>query len=126
MSAGFETSVGNAQANRWRPQFSLSTLFVFIALVAVMLGGWRAVVLWGKSDFCRGWAEHYAEEAERLRKQASIRGISAQEVAELRLAADRNDIAANKYAKVAERPWLPYPRFPLFAPDDEESNPTGR
>jgi hypothetical protein len=111
--------IASIKATRRPFQFSLASLLGFITLFAILIGGWRIVVLRNKANFCRGWAAQYADEAEECRRTADDPNLTEGEVSALRLQAKTKEIIARKYQNVAERPWLPYPRYPLVAPGEE-------
>src|SRR5688572_1418675 len=90
-------------------QFRLVTLFAVVTVIALVLGGWQALTLWNKSDFCRGWAEHYAREAARYRQLSLDPSVSESESAARRDAALEYDQVSAIYARVAAKPWLSYP-----------------
>ena len=74
-----------------------------------------AISLWNKSDFCRGWAEHYAERAAALRNKQSIATAGNRPDAAASIARTANSMAliALKYERVASNPFLAYPTYPL-------------
>jgi hypothetical protein len=102
------------------PRFSLFTLFGVVTLIAAVLGAWQGLVMWNKSDFCRGWAEQYAAKAEQCEAEAKNPKLNEGDRAAYRLQAKYWTIIARKYAAVAERPWLPYPRAPLLTDADRQ------
>lgn len=87
------------------------TLGRFLIGVIIVLAAIPALRAWNKSDFCRGWSEHYAQRAVALRTDALNPQLSPQEVKELRVAADWHEVVSAKYAAVAARPWRAY--YPL-------------
>ena len=99
---------------RWF-RFSLRSLLVAIAAIALLLGGWRAFGIWNKVDDCEAWAKHYAERAENYRREAMGSNHSPATIAKLRTAADECDLVSRKYRDVATRPWLRYPSYPLVS-----------
>jgi len=104
--------IASIKATRRAYQFSLASMLGFITLLAILMGGWRIVVLRNKANFCRGWASQYADEAEECRRTADDPNLTVDEASAWRLQAKRKEIIARKYQNVADRPWLPYPRYP--------------
>ena len=90
-------------------QFRLVTLFALVTVIALVLGGWQALTLRNKSNFCRGWAEHYALEAERFRQLSFERNLSESQAAARLDAARTYEHISAVYARVASNPLLPYP-----------------
>jgi hypothetical protein len=91
-----------------------------IAVVAgFLLLAFGAVGIWGKYDFCQGWAGHYAARAKQLRAEAESSGLMPDEKREHLIAADWHDIISHKYATAARQPWRPYPSYPLITPEEQ-------
>jgi hypothetical protein len=78
-----------------------------------------ALELWGKYDFCRGWADHYAARAKQLRAEAASSSLTPDERREHLMAADWHDIISHKFATAARQPWRPYPSHPLITPEEQ-------
>jgi hypothetical protein len=76
-----------------------------------------ALSLWNKRDFCEGWAQHYSARARELRAQASTFGQD--DAKEYLISAEVNQLVAQKYTLVAQRPWLPYPKAPLVTANEQ-------
>lgn len=96
--------------NRW-------THLAMVLGVGLVVAG--ATKIWSRHDFCRGWADHYAAEAERLRAEAAAPGLGVEEARERRMAAELRDVVARKYAATASAPWRPYPGYPLVTPEEQ-------
>jgi hypothetical protein len=89
-------------------------------LGSLILCGFFCLSLWNKSDFCAGWAAHYAERAAVLRDERS-RAIAEDRNDDARLierTAMEMNVIAKKYARVASNPLLPYPSKPLVTEAD--------
>ena len=97
--------------HRWF-RFSLRSLLMTIAAMALLLGGWRAFGIWNKVDDCEAWAKHYAERAEVYRREAMGSNLSPATIAKLRAAGHECDLVSRKYRDIAARPWLRYPSYP--------------
>jgi hypothetical protein len=70
-----------------------------------------------KSRNCAGWARQYADEAAEWRRKAAKPNVPDADAASMRQEADERDLIAQKYQRVADRPWLPYPSYPLLRTD---------
>jgi hypothetical protein len=94
----------------WK-RIAFVTGFLLLALCA--LG------IWGKYDFCQGWADHYAARAKQLRAEAESSSLTPDERTEHLMAADWHDIISHKFATAARQPWRPYPSHPLITPEEQ-------
>ena len=91
-----------------------------IAVVAGFLFlAFCALEIWGKYDFCQGWASHYGAQAKQLRAEAESSGLTPDERREHLIAADWHDVISHKYALAARQPWRPYPTYPLVTPEEQ-------
>lgn len=87
--------------------------------ITAMLG-LSALSLWNKSDFCRGWAAHYAQHAAILRTEQALATAEnrTDDASTIGLKADSMALIAMKYERVANNPFLAYPRRPLLTNDE--------
>jgi hypothetical protein len=98
-------------------KFSLRTMLLVIVLIAVALGAWHGLVMWNKSRNCAGRAQQYAEQAAEWRRNAAEPQVSPADAAAMKREADEREMISLKYQRVADRPWLPYPSYPLLTTD---------
>jgi hypothetical protein len=96
------------------PRRRVRTLTNAVALMSLMLGGWRVAVWENKANNCRGWADMHVAIA-----QAARPGVSPSEAAVIRRNGRRQEIIARKYDAVTKNPWLPYPSAPLVTLEEE-------
>lgn len=89
-------------------------LMLLVALVALALGGWRAIEMNHQAHLCRSWARDYSARPEALERAAREPGIPPAEAAECRRHADIQRRIGRRYEQVAARPWLPWPKYPLL------------
>jgi hypothetical protein len=87
---------------------------LLVAIVALMLASIQAVGTWHKVQFCRGRANEYDTRAAALLEAAAEPELSPAEAAELRSHARIQARIGRRYRDVVDRPWLPYPRYPLL------------
>ncbi len=86
--------------------------FVFLACVGLSV--------WGKRDYCRGWANHYAARARQIRAEVEKADLTSEQRREHLMAADWHEIIARKYATVVREPWRPYPSRPLITLEERQ------
>lgn len=92
-----------------------------IAVIAGFLSlSFCGLKIWGKYDFCQGWADHYAARAKQHRAEAESSGLTPEERRAHLIAADWHDIISHKYATTARQPWRPYPAYPLITPEEQQ------
>lgn len=92
----------------------LRTMIFLIALIATILALGRGVIHWNKAEWCRGIANDYLRRATACLEIASDPALSAVQAQDCRDQADLLFRIANRYMAVADRPWLPYPSYPLL------------
>jgi len=82
--------------------------------ITAMLG-LAALSLWNKSDFCRGWADHYAQRAATLRTEQALATAEnrTDDATTIGRSADSMALIAMKYERVANNPLLAYPSWQL-------------
>jgi len=79
-----------------------------------------ALCVWNKYDFCHGWANFYATQAEELRAEAANPALAGDRAKKYLIEADLSDIISRKYIAVARQPWRPYPGYPLITPEEQQ------
>jgi len=89
------------------------------ATICVLVWACFSLVVWNKHDNCRGVSEFYSENAARYRTQAQDHAYSLKQRSDLLIRAEWYDTISAKFARVAARPWLPYPTAPLLTKDEK-------
>ena len=98
-----------------RKLFDFRVIFgITIALYVTFAG----LSIWNKVDCCSGRSRQFALQARQHRLEAAKPGVSATDKKAYLRAAAINDFAAAKYARIASRPWLPYPGYPAITPEE--------
>jgi hypothetical protein len=108
------------------------TLMVAVALVAVLIAGWKWLAWSGdvyrKVEYCRGCGSRNAAEAKEYWRKAADPNLSKEEAQEHRMVARSRAIMARKFLAVAADPTLPYPgtpypKNPMFTPEEVAKEP---
>lgn len=100
-------------------------LMMLSAITLVCFLSFQGLKLWNKSDFCRGWGEHYQNEAASLKaaRQTALAENRLEDAARLELHTRASTLISEKYLRVAENPLLPYPSRPLITRQELSADP---